>query len=74
MRSAFIASALTAATLAFSVASASAAPMSTSNLLKVEPAHTKVWSKCYRVCHAYGWCGYGYSKYKCCKVWKRVCH
>ena len=47
------------------------APMSTSDLLRpqggAEPAH------CYRVCKAWGYCGYGYHKHRCCKYWHRHC-
>lgn len=69
MRRFLIAAVFAASTLpAFSI-SASAAPMSTSDLLR-EPGTTQVW--CKRVCKAWGYCGYGYNKYRCCKRW--VCH
>jgi hypothetical protein len=73
MRSKFIV-AIAIAMLPLAAPSALGAPMSTSTLLTGEPAVTSVWAKCYRVCHAYGYCGYGYHKHRCCKYWKRVCH
>jgi hypothetical protein len=67
-----IASVVAAATLPFFSLAGSAAPMSTSDLLKpqsdVAPAY------CQRYCHIWGWCGYGYHKHKCCKVWHSRCH
>ena len=68
MRRFLIASAL----LLASVSGPTAAPMSTSDVLRPGTAATQIG--CYRTCTSYGYCGYGYSKYKCCKYWKRVCH
>jgi hypothetical protein len=61
--------ALALAPLAF--VSASAAPMSTSDLLK--PERLVEEARCYRYCYAYGYCGYRHNRYKCCKVWKTRC-
>ena len=74
MRRFTIKSTLAAAALALSAAVASAAPMSTSDLLRPESAASNVWAKCYRVCSYYGWCGYGYGRHRCCKAWHRKCH
>ena len=52
-------------------ASAQAAPMSTSDLLKPQGAAEP--ARCYRVCKSWGYCGYGHHKHKCCKYWHRHC-
>jgi hypothetical protein len=70
----FLATALAAATLSLSGFAASAAPLSTSDLLKPQSIATQTWAKCHRVCHAWGYCGYGHHRHRCCKYWKRVCH
>ena len=72
MRRLLFASAFAIATLPLGLLPASAAPMSTSDLLKPQSAVTNVW--CKRVCHHWGYCGYGHHKHRCCKVWKRVCY
>lgn len=69
----FILASAAATVLSLSAMSAGAAPMSTSDLLRPETSVSKTWVKCYRVCRAYGWCGYGHRKYRCCKYWRRYC-
>jgi uncharacterized membrane protein len=71
MRSGLFAATLALAFSSLLAGAAGAAPMSTSDLLKPKSAVEE--AKCYRYCHAYGYCGYGYKKYRCCKVWKRKC-
>ena len=72
MRRLIFASALALATLPLASLSGSAAPMSTSDLLKPKSDVTQAW--CKRYCHHYGRCGYGYHKHRCCKVWKKKCY
>ena len=72
MRRLLIASAFALATLPFAALPGSAAPMSTSDLLKPKTEVEQVW--CKRHCHVWGWCGYGYNRYRCCKVWHRKCY
>jgi hypothetical protein len=67
---------LVAATLALTLSplmlgSASAAPMSTSDLLAPKTAVEE--ARCYKHCNYYGYCGYGYKKYRCCKSWGTRC-
>ncbi len=51
--------------LALAVASASASFVTSAS------ANSHGYS-CKRYCSSWGWCGYGYNKYKCCKGW--ACH
>ena len=74
MRRYLFASTFTALALSIAAVSAQAAPMSTSDLLKPTSGVTDVAAKCYNKCSYYGYCGYGYKKYKCCKTWTKVCH
>lgn len=71
MRSRFIAAAVAAVALPLLASTSFAAPMSTSDLLKPRGAVEE--ARCYRYCHHYGYCGYGYKKYRCCKVWRHRC-
>jgi len=68
MRTRFLA---VAAAFVLTPLAAQAAPMSTSDLLKPQLPTEQAW--CKRYCHHYGYCGYGYKKYRCCKVWKQHC-
>jgi hypothetical protein len=70
MRSKFMV-AIAIAMLPLTATTALGAPMSTSDLLK--PKGVAEPARCYRVCKAWGYCGYGYNKYRCCKYWHRHC-
>jgi len=71
MRSRLLSAALGLAALPLVAFSAAAAPMSTSDLLR--PQSAVETARCTRYCHAYGHCGHGYKKHRCCKVWKQRC-
>jgi hypothetical protein len=70
MRRLLIAATFALATVPMLAASGSAAPRTTSDLLRPQTPWTQVW--CKRYCANWGWCGHGYKRYRCCKHW--VCH
>lgn len=57
------------------LSAATAAPMSTSDLLRPHSAVTEArHHRCHSVCRVSGWCGRHLHRHRCCLSWKRVCH